>query len=143
MYNHFYGLTFNPFDKSAPIKTAFLSKDYTEMQNRLSFLKGTRGIGLFTASPGMGKTYALRCFAETLNPNLSRMIYTCLSTISVTGFYRQMCVQLGLEPVGRKTDMFRLIQERVRSLLKIYYLNNNLLAVFPPVINGKPIASSM
>jgi general secretion pathway protein A len=121
MYNHFYGLTFNPFDKSAPVKTAFQSKDHTEMQNRLSFLRGTRGIGLFTAPPGMGKTFALRCFADTLNPNLSQMIYTCLSTISVTEFYRQMCVQLGLEPVGRKTDMFRLIQERVRSLFEYYF----------------------
>jgi len=147
MYNHFYGLTFNPFDKSAPVKTAFPSKDHTEMQNRLSFLKSTRGIGLFTAPPGMGKTYALRCFAETLNPNLSQMIYTCLSTISVTEFYRQMCVQLGLEPAGRKTDMFRLIQERVRSLLKekhktllvavdeCQYLNTDILRDFKLLMN--------
>ncbi|MDD2235153.1 MAG: AAA family ATPase [Desulfitobacteriaceae bacterium] len=147
MYNHFYGLTFNPFDKSAPVKTAFPSKDHTEMQNRLSFLRGTRGIGLFTAPPGMGKTYALRCFAETLNPNLSQMIYTCLSTISVTEFYRQMCVQLGLEPVGRKTEMFRLIQERVRSLLKekhktllmavdeCQYLNTDILRDFKLLMN--------
>lgn len=54
MYEHFYGLTFNPFDKSSPIKAAFQSKDHFEMLNRLSFLKNTRGIGLFTAPPGMG-----------------------------------------------------------------------------------------
>ena len=46
MYNHFYGLTFNPFDKSSPVKTAFQSKDHLEMQNRLSFLKDTRGMSL-------------------------------------------------------------------------------------------------
>lgn len=72
MYKHFYGLTFNPFDKSAPVKDAFHSKDHLEMQNRLSFLKNTRGIGLFTAPPGMGKTYDLRCFAGGLNSNLCR-----------------------------------------------------------------------
>jgi len=54
VYKHFYGLTFNPFDKSAPVKDAFQSKDHLEMQNRLSFLKSSRGIGLFTASSGMG-----------------------------------------------------------------------------------------
>lgn len=118
MYNHFYELTFNPFDKSTPVKSAFKSKDHIEMHNRLSFLNNTRGIGLFTASPGMGKTFALRCFAQTLNPNLSQMVYTCLSTISVTEFYRQLCAQIGLEPNGHKTEMFRMIQERVRTLLK-------------------------
>ena len=118
VYKHFYGLTFNPFDKSTPVKTAFQSKDHLEMQNRLSFLKDTRGIGLFTAPPGMGKTYALRCFAESLNPNLYQMAYTCLSTISVTEFYRQLCMQLGLDPAGKKTEMFKSIQDRVRYLMK-------------------------
>jgi general secretion pathway protein A len=118
VYKHFYGLTFNPFDKSAPVKDAFQSKDHLEMQNRLSFLKSSRGIGLFTASSGMGKTYALRCFADSLNPNLCQMSYTCLSTISVTEFYRQLCMQLGLEPSGRKTEMFKAIQDRVRYLIK-------------------------
>lgn len=118
MYKHFYGLTFNPFDKSSPVKAAFQSKDHLEMQNRLSFLKSARGIGLFTAPPGMGKTYALRCFADSLNPNLCQMSYTCLSTISVTEFYRQLCTQLGLEPCGRKTEMFKAIQDRVSYLIK-------------------------
>ena len=118
VYKPFYGLTFNPFDKSTPVKTAFQSKDHLEMQNRLSFLKDTRGIGLFTAPPGMGKTYALRCFAESLNPNLYQMAYTCLSTISVTEFYRQLCMQLGLDPAGKKTEMFKSIQDRVRYLMK-------------------------
>lgn len=118
MYKQFYGLTFNPFDKSSPVKTAFQSKDHLEMQNRLSFLQNARGIGLFTAPPGMGKTYALRCFADSLNPNICQMSYTCLSTISVTEFYRQLCSELGLEPTSRKTEMFKAIQERVRYLIK-------------------------
>ena len=44
--------------------------DPTEMINRLDYLKDIRGIGVFTARPGMGKSYALRCFASSLNPNL-------------------------------------------------------------------------
>ena len=118
MYKPLYGLTCNPFDKSSPVKDAFQSKDHLEMQNRLTFLKTTRGIGLFTAPPGTGKTFALRCFSEGLNPNLYQMSYTCLSTISVLEFYRQLCIQLGLEPCGRKTEMFKAIQDRVRYLIK-------------------------
>ncbi len=118
MINQFYGITFNPFDKSIPVQKAFSSKDHMEMQNRLLYLTKTKGIGLFTASSGMGKTFALRCFSETLNPNLYQMIYTCMSTISVTDFYRNLCIQLGLDPSSRKSDMFSAFQERVKHLIK-------------------------
>ena len=52
MFNAYYSLTFNPFDKQQlPEKDCFLSKDFNEMTSRLNFLKDSRGIGLFTASP--------------------------------------------------------------------------------------------
>ena len=44
------------------------------MTSRLDYLKDTRGIGLFTARPGMGKSFALRCFAKCLNPKLLRFV---------------------------------------------------------------------
>ena len=118
MYNSFYGLTFQPFDKSIPEKNAFQSKDHKEMMGRLDYLLNTRGIGLFTAPSGHGKTFSLRCFAKSLNPNLYQISYICLSTVSVGEFYRQFCIELGLEPNVKKTEMFRSIQERVHYLLK-------------------------
>lgn len=139
MFKHFYGLTANPFDKSFAVKHAYNSKDHKNMIDRLNYLQKTKGIGLFTASPGMGKTYGVRCFAESLNSNLAELKYICLSTISVNEFYRQLCLELGLEPSSRKTDMFKAIQERVRYLLKekrktifiavdeSQYLNTNIL----------------
>ena len=70
MYNAFYSLASNPFDKQQlSEKDCFKSHDFTEMISRLDYLKDIHGIGLFTASPGMGKSYALRCFAKSLNPN--------------------------------------------------------------------------
>ena len=117
MFNSYYSLAFNPFDKQQlPEKDCFRSKDFDEMTSRLNFLKDTRGIGLFTASPGMGKSYCLRCFAGTLNPNLYHMEYICLSTISVADFYKQLCLILGVKDRGGKTVMFKAIQEQ------IYYL---------------------
>lgn len=57
MYTDFYGLSFNPFDKQmVKEKDAFESEDFREMTARLEYLKEIRGIGVFTASPGMGKT---------------------------------------------------------------------------------------
>ncbi len=117
MYNDFYSLSFNPFDKQQlPEKDCFRSNDFKEMTARLDFLKDTRGIGLFTASPGMGKSYALRCCAKETNPNLYHMEYICLSTVSVAEFYKQLCGVLGVSDKGGKTGMFKSIQEQ------IYYL---------------------
>ena len=118
MFKAFYGLTLNPFDKALPENHAFHSRDHEQMLSRLDYLKNTRGIGLFLAPPGMGKTYALRCFAQNLNPNLYQLSYICLSTVSVTEFYNQFCHELGLDSGPKKAIMFRNIQERLLHLLK-------------------------
>ena len=114
-----YGLAYNPFCKQAdPQKVSFQSNDFQEMTNRLNFIKDARGIGLFTSPPGFGKTFAMRCFANSLNPNLYQMAYICLSTVSLREFYRQFCVALNLEPSVHRSTMFRLIQERLYVLFK-------------------------
>ncbi len=113
MYNDFYALSFNPFDKSLSEKDSFASKDFTEMSHRLDYLKDIRGIGIFTARPGMGKSYCLRCFSKSLNPNLYQVAYLCLSTISVSEFYKQLCTVLGVSDRGGKTGMFKSIQEQI------------------------------
>jgi len=115
----FYGLSFNPFYKQAdPQPVLFKSNDFREMNTRLNFIKDARGIGLFTAPPGFGKTYAMRCFFDSLNPNLYQTAYICLTTVSVTEFYRQFCMALGLDASIHKSAMFRAIQERLFILFK-------------------------
>ncbi|MDR0491852.1 MAG: AAA family ATPase [Oscillospiraceae bacterium] len=119
MNNSFYGLSHNPFDKhSLKVKDFFESNDYRQMLDRLNFLKDVNGIGVFTATPGMGKSYVLRCFNNSLNTNLYQMRYICLSTISVAEFYKQLCEELGLDAKGGKTVMFKAIQERIFYLFK-------------------------
>lgn len=119
MFRSYYGLSFNPFDKQMTTeKDRFLSRDMAEMLKQLDYLKDTRGIGVFTARPGMGKSYALRCFAKSLNPNLYHMEYLCLSTITVAEFYRQFCDILGVSGKGGKPGMFRSIKEQVWYLYK-------------------------
>lgn len=150
MHTDFYGLSFNPFDKQmVKEKDAFESEDFREMTARLEYLKEIRGIGVFTASPGMGKTFALRCFAKGLNPNLYQCAYLCLSTVSVQEFYRQLCEALGLESGFGKSQMFRSIQERLYYLYKekrrpficildeAQYLNSNILRDLKMLMNQK------
>jgi len=119
MFKRYYGFSFNPFDKHfLSEKDSFLSQDHKEMTARLSYLSQVRGIGIFTAPPGFGKTFSLRCFSKELNPNLFQMEYICLSTISVNEFYRQVCLTLGLDTSSRKTAMFKAIQDRLFHLYK-------------------------
>ena len=118
MFNDYYSLQFNPFDKQLAGKDYFISHDFNEMHSRLEYLKDTRGIGVFTAKPGDGKTFCLRCFAKGLNPNLYHVEYISLSTVSVADFYKQLCQVLGLRDKGGKTGMFKSIQEEIYSLYK-------------------------
>lgn len=119
MSNAYYSLAFNPFDKQQVKESDhYESMDFKAMTSRLNYLKDIRGIGLFTASPGQGKTYCLRCFAKSLNPNLYSLNYICLSTVSVTEFYRQFCYVLGLPTKGGKPGMFKAIQEQIWYLYK-------------------------
>lgn len=118
-FTAYYGLSCNPFDKQfLKEKDHFESTDFKEMTSRLNYLKEVRGIGVFTARPGMGKTYVLRCFAKALNPNLSHMEYICLSTVGVPDFYRQLCDILGVAQTGGKPARFKAIQEQIYYLYK-------------------------
>ena len=115
----YYNLSCNPFDKhSLKEDDRFESKDHKEMMSCLNFLKDTRGIGVFTAAPGMGKSFALRCFEKSLNPQQYQIQYICLSTIAVSEFYREFCDRLNLEKKGGKPGMFKAIQERIYHLYK-------------------------
>ena len=116
MFKQFYAMSLNPFEKGIKEKDAYISKDLKEMISRLDYLNETRGIGLFTASPGSGKTFALRCFAKKINPNITKVIYLCFTTVTTAEFYRQFCIALGLEPSSRKSDMFKSIKDHMENM---------------------------
>ncbi|MDF2701048.1 MAG: ATPase [Haloplasmataceae bacterium] len=127
MYKAFYGLELNPFDKSLDTKHHFKSADFKEAISRLDYIKQIRGIGLFSGTSGLGKTYALRHFTSTLNPSLYKVIYISLSTVSISEFYRSLCYGLGIEPSFRKVDMFKDIQEELITLMKDKKINPILI----------------
>lgn len=113
MFRQFYHLERNPFDKTLPVKDAFDTKDFKEANARLDFLVKSGGIGLVTAAPGYGKTFAMRAWSSRLNRNVTTHAYICLSTVSTVEFYRQLCQALGLEPAYKKSDMFRQVQDHL------------------------------
>lgn len=118
MYRAYWGMEFNPFDKEISEKQFYKCTDYNEMMKRLEYLRNVRGIGLFTGLPGTGKTACQRAFVDGLNPNLYKVVYLPMTTISASEFYRDLAAGLGLEPCYRKIENFRNIQERIRNLYK-------------------------
>ena len=115
----FLGLAYNPFSKhGASIKDCFHSRDFDEMAGGLAHATKARGIAVFTAPPGNGKTFVIRAFAHGLNRNLNSMAYICLSTVSIAEFYRQLCDILGVPAKGGKPRMFKAIQEQIWYLYK-------------------------
>ena len=110
-----YGLEFNPFIKNSK-DILVETQDYREAMVRLDYLKSTNGFGLLTGAPGRGKTTIIRKWSSTLNTSLFKVIYTSLSTITVTEFYRNLAEQLGATPTYRKCENFQLIQQEINRL---------------------------
>ena len=118
MYEPYFGMKLNPFRKDIDIKNTYEFKDFKEVQNRLKYLLNTKGIGLFTGTSGKGKTYSIKYFVKNLNPNLYKIVYLSLSTVTVLEFYRNFCIGLGIEPAAKKVNMYHQIQERLQTLVK-------------------------
>lgn len=125
MYKAFYGLSDDPFLKSIDTKDHFKSKDFNEALSRLEFLKNTLGFGLITGEPGIGKSFLLRYFVDTLNPNLFKPVYIPISTLTVMDFYRALCNGLGIIPAHKKILMFKQIQESIYT----YHYSKNITPV--------------
>lgn len=92
------------------------TEEQRETRCRLNYLASTKGFGLLTGAAGRGKTTAIRNWANTLNPSLYKVVYSSLSTLTVSDFYRNLTMNLGAQPAFRKPDNFRLIQEEIIRL---------------------------
>ena len=115
MIETYFGMKCNPFKKGFDSKKSFEFNDFNEMQARLNYLLKNKGIGLFTGSSGLGKTYSIKYFSEHLNVGLYKVVYISLSTLTVRDFYKSLCFGLGITPENGKIDMFKQIQETIKT----------------------------
>ena len=70
MYKSYYSLAQAPFSKDIRPSDAYPSTDYKGAINGLNYLQKSKGIGLLIGDPGVGKTFTLRSFKESLSPTL-------------------------------------------------------------------------
>jgi len=115
LMSHF-SLSAMPFDKEIASEQLLELPTTKKAMSSLRLLVETRGIGLLTGKSGSGKSCLLRKLLNEMNGNLYKPLYLCHTSVGLTEFYTHLCVALGLEPVGRKATMFRLIKERLLQL---------------------------
>jgi type II secretory pathway predicted ATPase ExeA len=109
----FYGMSFNPFEKGLDSRHLFQSIDFKEFVSRMEYFKSSKGFACVFGEAGSGKTTSLRAFTAGLNPQLFKVVYLPLSSVTVQDFYRHLAVGLGLVPRFRKVDLFHQIQEQI------------------------------
>jgi type II secretory pathway predicted ATPase ExeA len=108
-----FGFKRYPFDKE--IKTADVvdTPVLKETLARLDYMKRRGGIMLLTGDPGVGKTIATRRFADTLNENLFKVLYTPLSTLNRSDILRHINALLGLQNRFTKSANYQQIQKEL------------------------------
>jgi len=113
--NHF-GFTSMPFDKEIPTDALLDLPSCKEAMAGLRLLTETRGVGLLTGKSGTGKSCLIRKMIQELGTSLYKPIYMCHSSVGLSEFYANLAAELGLEPKGRRANLFRAIKDRIISL---------------------------
>jgi type II secretory pathway predicted ATPase ExeA len=114
----YYGMSFNPFSKEINSNDLYETVDIKNVNSRLKFLLECKGLGVFTADSGVGKTSAMRGFCEKLNKSLYKVVYISISTLTTLEFYKALAYELGIIPKVRKIDIFRQIQDEIKRIYK-------------------------
>jgi type II secretory pathway predicted ATPase ExeA len=107
-----YGLDFNPFTKNSH-DIVIETPEYKEIAYRLDYLLKSKGFGVITGGPGRGKTTAIRYFVKSLSTSLYKVVYTSLSTLTVSEFYKHLATELELSAMHKKSDNFKNIQAEI------------------------------
>lgn len=110
----------NPFLKEEEIIAPFESNDYKELISRFKYLTEIKGIGVFTGSPGLGKTFSIRSYVSSLNPDLYKVVYiSAIKDMTVFDFFKEVGASLNVD-LGAcyKTDLYNNIQKEIIHLVE-------------------------
>ncbi len=125
MSSKHFGLTHIPLGKAVK-KFWDDGQQFNDFMEKFQWLLNDPGIGLFTGEPGVGKTAALRQATQNINPHTHQVIYMPDTDFGRVDIYRHLAVELGLEPVSRRSALWRNIKTRIQEL----YDSKNILPIW-------------
>jgi len=94
MYEQFFNLLHTPFERNIPCDKLYCTRAHDELQSRLINTAKTRKFCVVTGSVGVGKTTAIRKFADSLDQNLFRFVYISDSALTPRVFYWEVLKEL-------------------------------------------------
>jgi type II secretory pathway predicted ATPase ExeA len=116
MFRPHFGLTHCPLGKQT--KTLWEDGHLEKLNSRFNWLLESPGIGLLTGKPGVGKTAWIRQLTQTLNPHHYQVIYLAETDFGRFDIYRQLAIELGLEPTYRRAQLWREIKKHIIQLVE-------------------------
>lgn len=147
MYRPYFGFHRAPFERDVPTEQLFCAPGLDELHARLKYLVDTRGIGLLTGEPGAGKSTALRRLRDSLHPDRVRCLYVYDTAVNAADLFRQIALELAIEPHwsramtfrGIQAEVVRLSRERHITVLLVideaHRLRPDVLGLFPLLTN--------
>jgi type II secretory pathway predicted ATPase ExeA len=111
MFETYYGFTQTPFTRAVALATLFGSEQHQELLARLRYLVGSRGFGLVTGEVGSGKSTAVRALASSLDGTRNPVLYVSQSGLTPRNLYRDIGLQLGLDPGFCTADIRRTVTQ--------------------------------
>jgi type II secretory pathway predicted ATPase ExeA len=99
LLRHF-SLTCLPFARAVPRDGLLEHKSFAEALERLRLAVQAKTAMLLTAEPGLGKSILLGTFADTLDKNHSRLVYTALCSCGPFGLINQLAPRYGIRTRG-------------------------------------------
>lgn len=112
--NDLFGFQTTPFtnDPAEP----FSDQRRTLCRRKADAFMQRRGFAFVTGGPGCGKTLFVNELCSAQNSRTTTVMYIPFSMFGETDMLREICRQIGIEPVWRMGAMIRNIQERIGEM---------------------------
>lgn len=115
----FFNLRRQPFERDVPAGALYIAPRTQELLSRLEYAALRRKFVVVTGDVGVGKTTAIRKFADSLDCTRSRFIYIADSALKPRVFYWEVLTQMGVDekPSFYRSESKRKMLAHMRRLL--------------------------
>lgn len=119
MIKSFFGWTDTPFRREISTRDLFPSEQHQELQARLKYMVQDRSFGLITGEVGAGKSTSIRALRDHLKSSQHYLfLYLSDSSLKPRDFYREMLLQIGVEPNFLASDLKRQFKTALLDLFE-------------------------